>query len=53
MPPAMLQPRAFSAEQRAWSDIGPGTIRLSIGIEDIDDLIEDLLQALAGARPAA
>ena len=54
LPPALLQPRAFSAEQRAWSDIGPGTVRLSIGIEDADDLIEDLRQALATAtQPAA
>lgn len=53
LPPAMLQPRAFSAEQRTWSDIGPGTVRLSVGVEDVDDLIEDLRQALATAHPAA
>ena len=37
----------------AWSDIGPGTVRLSIGIEDADDLIEDLRQALAVGRSHA
>jgi cystathionine beta-lyase/cystathionine gamma-synthase len=45
--PAMQQPRGYSPEQLAWSDIGPGTVRLSIGIEDADDLVEDLRCALA------
>jgi cystathionine beta-lyase/cystathionine gamma-synthase len=47
--PAMQQPRGMSEEQRHWTDISPGTVRLSIGIEDADDLIEDLRQALARA----
>jgi cystathionine beta-lyase/cystathionine gamma-synthase len=47
VPPAMQQPRGFTPEQVAWSDIGPGTVRLSIGIEDPDDLLDDLRQALA------
>jgi cystathionine beta-lyase/cystathionine gamma-synthase len=47
VPPALQQPpRAMTAEQRRWTDIGPGTIRLSIGLEDIDDLLEDLDRAL-------
>ena len=45
--PAMQQPRGFTPEQLAWSDIGPGTVRLSLGIEDPDDLVADLGQALA------
>ncbi len=45
--PAMQQPRSFTPEQLAWSDIGPGTVRLSVGIEDPDDLVEDLRQAMA------
>jgi len=44
--PAMQQPRGLSGEQRAWTDIGPGTVRLSIGAEDADDLLDDLRQAL-------
>ncbi len=44
--PAMQQPRGFTPEQVEWSGIGPGTVRLSIGIEDADDLIADLAQAL-------
>jgi cystathionine beta-lyase/cystathionine gamma-synthase len=47
VPPALEQPRGMTAEQQAWSDIGPGTVRLSIGLEDIDDLIADLDAALA------
>jgi cystathionine beta-lyase/cystathionine gamma-synthase len=46
LPPGLLQPRAFTAEQRAWSGIGPGTVRLSIGVEDVDDLVDDLRRAL-------
>jgi O-acetylhomoserine (thiol)-lyase len=33
--------------------IGPGTIRLSIGLEDADDLIDDLERALRAAQKAA
>jgi O-succinylhomoserine sulfhydrylase len=43
-------------EQRAALGIGPGLLRLSLGLEDPDDLIEDLDQALgkvAAARSAA
>lgn len=47
VPPALQQPRGFTPEQLAWSDIGPGTVRLSIGIEDPDDLVADLGQAFA------
>ena len=38
VPPALQQPRGMTAEQQRWTDIGPGTVRLSIGLEDIDDL---------------
>jgi len=44
--PEMQQPRDLTPEQRLWSAIGPGTVRLSVGIEDPDDLIADLAQAL-------
>src|SRR5271168_326509 len=37
-------------EQRAALGIGPGLLRLSVGLEDVDDLIEDLIQALATIR---
>jgi cystathionine beta-lyase/cystathionine gamma-synthase len=45
--PAMQQPRGFTPEQLGWSDIGPGTVRLSVGVEDPEDLVDDLRQALA------
>ena len=37
----------------AAAGIGPGTIRLSIGLEDADDLIDDLGRALRAAEKAA
>ncbi len=37
----------------AAAGIGPGTIRLSIGLEDPDDLIDDLKRALKAAQKAA
>lgn len=46
MPPALLQTRGLTEEQQHWADVGPGTVRLSIGVEDIDDLIADLDSAL-------
>jgi cystathionine beta-lyase/cystathionine gamma-synthase len=46
MPPQMLRGRGLTAEQAAISGIGDGTVRLSIGIEDTDDLIGDLDAAL-------
>jgi O-acetylhomoserine (thiol)-lyase len=36
----------------AAAGIGPGTIRLSIGLEDADDLIDDLKRALKAAEKA-
>ncbi|WP_189346088.1 trans-sulfuration enzyme family protein [Undibacterium macrobrachii] len=37
---------AYTADQRAQLGIAPGCVRLSIGIEDPQDLIADLAQAL-------
>ncbi|GAB4410289.1 MAG: methionine gamma-lyase [Bacteroidia bacterium] len=36
----------FSPEDQAWVGLQPGTVRLSVGIEDVADLIADLAQAL-------
>jgi cystathionine beta-lyase/cystathionine gamma-synthase len=49
LPPALQQPRGLTAEQRRWSDIGAGTVRLSLGVEDPEDLLADLAAALAKA----
>ncbi|MEN8376393.1 MAG: aminotransferase class I/II-fold pyridoxal phosphate-dependent enzyme [Gemmatimonadota bacterium] len=38
----------LSEEQRAHAGIDPGLIRFSVGLEDPEDLIADLEQALAG-----
>ena len=47
--PQMMGGRELSAEQQRISAITDGTIRLSIGLEDPDDLLEDLTRALAAA----
>ena len=39
-------------EALAAAGIGPGTIRLSVGLEDPADLVEDLSRALAAAAKA-
>jgi cystathionine beta-lyase/cystathionine gamma-synthase len=46
MPPQLVGTRDFTPEQARQSGVGPGTVRLSIGLEDVDDLIADLDQAL-------
>jgi cystathionine beta-lyase/cystathionine gamma-synthase len=49
MPPQLLGGRDYTPAQRAASGVGPGTVRLSIGLEDPSDLQADLSQALAEA----
>jgi O-acetylhomoserine (thiol)-lyase len=44
--PASTTHRQLSDEELVAAGIGPGTIRLSVGIETLDDLIWDLEQAL-------
>jgi cystathionine beta-lyase/cystathionine gamma-synthase len=46
MPPQLLAGNEFSPAQRAASLITHGTVRLSIGLEDAADLVQDLSQAL-------
>jgi cystathionine beta-lyase/cystathionine gamma-synthase len=45
MPPQLLAGGEYTAEQRAASNITRGTVRLSIGLEDREDLVQDLRQA--------
>jgi O-acetylhomoserine (thiol)-lyase len=47
--PASTTHRQLSDLELAAAGVRPGTIRLSVGIESLDDLIWDLQQALAGA----
>ncbi len=51
--PASTTHFRMSDEALAGAGIGPGTIRLSIGLEDADDLIDDLKRALKAAEKAA
>jgi cystathionine beta-lyase/cystathionine gamma-synthase len=46
MPPQLLAGNEYSPSQREASRITQGTVRLSIGLEDAADLVEDLEQAL-------
>jgi cystathionine beta-lyase/cystathionine gamma-synthase len=46
MPPRLLGGNDFTSEQRAASLLTAGTVRLSVGLEDEEDLILDLKQAL-------
>jgi O-acetylhomoserine (thiol)-lyase len=46
--PATTTHRQLSDDELRATGIGPGTIRLSIGIEDAEDLIWDLESGLAG-----
>ena len=48
--PIMSSHRDLTPEQRAARGISDGMLRLSIGIEDAADIIEDLRGALAAAR---
>ena len=50
--PASTTHFRMSDEALAGAGIGPGTIRLSIGLEDADDLIDDLKRALKSAEKA-
>ena len=50
--PASTTHFRMSDEALAAAGIGPGTIRLSIGLEDPDDLIDDLQRALKAAEKA-
>ena len=51
--PASTTHFRMSDEALAGAGIGQGTIRLSIGLEDPDDLIDDLKRALKAAEKAA
>jgi len=48
--PQMMGGRDLTAEQHKLSGLTDGTVRLSIGLEDIDDLLDDVKQALVVAQ---
>ncbi|MBF4462407.1 MULTISPECIES: O-acetylhomoserine aminocarboxypropyltransferase/cysteine synthase family protein [unclassified Rathayibacter] len=54
--PASTTHTGRTPEQLAAAGIGPGLVRLSIGLEDVEDLVDDLARGLAAAeatRPLA
>ncbi|MBA3975526.1 MAG: O-acetylhomoserine aminocarboxypropyltransferase [Candidatus Solibacter sp.] len=48
--PSSTTHQQLSAEQQAAAGVTPDMIRLSIGLEDVDDLVWDLDQALAASQ---
>jgi cystathionine beta-lyase/cystathionine gamma-synthase len=44
--PTTMSHAAFSVQERATLGISPGLVRLSLGLEDPQDIIEDITQAL-------
>jgi O-acetylhomoserine (thiol)-lyase len=51
--PASTTHRQLSDEELAASGVAPGTVRLSVGLEDVDDLFWDLERGLRAARGSA
>ena len=45
--PASATHRQLTDEQLVAAGINPGLIRFSVGLENVDDIIEDIDQALA------
>jgi cystathionine beta-lyase/cystathionine gamma-synthase len=48
-PGRLMRPADLNAQEREWAAVTDQTIRLSIGIEDLEDLKNDLTQALDAA----
>jgi len=48
-PGQLMKPRDLNEAEQRWAAVSDRTMRLSIGIEDVEDLIADLRRALSGA----
>jgi cystathionine beta-lyase/cystathionine gamma-synthase len=48
-PGQLMMPRDLNEAEQRWAAVSERTMRLSIGIEDVEDLIADLQQALAAS----
>jgi len=46
--PASMTHSTYTPEERAEHGISDGLIRLSVGLEDVEDILSDLDQALPG-----
>jgi cystathionine beta-lyase/cystathionine gamma-synthase len=51
LPRQLLGSRDLDAAQHRAAGLSEGTVRLSIGLEDVEDLLADLEQALSRAQP--
>jgi methionine-gamma-lyase len=51
--PASMTHSTYTAEQRAAHGISDGLVRLSVGLEDIEDVLADISQALDQVRQSA
>ncbi len=51
--PASTTHAKLSEDERLAADITPGLIRVSVGLEHVEDIIADLQQALDASRPVA
>ncbi len=51
--PASTTHQQLSAEQQLSAGVEPGMVRLSVGLEDIEDILWDLEQALGAAKSAS
>ena len=50
MHPASAAARRMTPEERAAAGISENLVRVSVGLEDAEDIAEDILQAVAAAR---
>jgi O-succinylhomoserine sulfhydrylase len=50
--PATTTHQRLTDAARAEAGIGPGMLRLSVGLEDVEDLLDDLKRGLAATRQA-
>jgi O-acetylhomoserine (thiol)-lyase len=50
--PASETHRQLTEEQLAAAGIEPGMVRLSVGLENVQDILEDLKQAFAATEKA-
>jgi O-acetylhomoserine (thiol)-lyase len=48
--PASTTHSQLAAEEQLATGVSPGYVRLSVGIEHIDDILADLAQALESAQ---
>lgn len=50
IPPALMGPRDLPPELEQHTGIAPGTVRLSMGLDDPEDLVADVAQALKASQ---